>query len=78
MDTPSTSQKHPASLPLIPEARQTVACVGSISPPHVLRSAMPSALHSAPTPLAEILATPLYHYTTTKKDDNTCLCPVIK
>ena len=41
MDTPTPSQKCPASPPLNTEARQPVARVGSISPPRVL--------HSAPT-----------------------------
>ena len=38
-DTPTTSRKRPTSLPLNAEAPQPIACVESISPPCVLRSA---------------------------------------
>ena len=38
MDTHTTSRKHPASLALIPEARQHTTSVGSISPPCMLGS----------------------------------------
>ena len=50
MDTPATLWKRPASLALNDEARQPTAHVRSISRPRVLCSAMPHALHSAPTP----------------------------
>ena len=43
MDTPANLWKGLASSPLNAEARQPTVSVGSISPPHVLRSATPRA-----------------------------------